>query len=120
MGRSNHFCSNEIGNGPGDFEDAGISSCRKAQLVNGLFQQAFRILSDLTVFFYMPGGHLGVAVKTFAGETVALNIPGGVNPPFDSFRVFAGSFSSQIAVFDRRDLDVNVNTIPTSGWSSSR
>jgi len=111
MGRADRFQAIEIGYGPGDFEDAGVSSGRKAQLVDGLFQQAFRILADLTVFFQMPGGHLSVAVKTLAGEAIALNIPGRVNPSFDGFRIFTGTFSGQIPVFDRRYLDVNVDAI---------
>jgi hypothetical protein len=57
----------QVGHGAGDFQDPVVGAGAQALLSHGAFQQAFAVGGEFAVGADVAGGHLGVAVKFFAG-----------------------------------------------------
>jgi len=63
------------------------------------------------MFADMAGGHLGVGVNLCPFEALALPLAGGFHPAGYGGGTFTVSPVSQVAVFDCRDFDVNINPV---------
>ncbi len=93
----------KIGDGAGDFQDAGVGPGGQTQFVDGVFKEIAGGFVDPAVAFNVPVDHLGVAIyfcsfKTFrldtsgCGHTLADALEGSVAvPPIKSLCGTAGT-----------------------------
>ena len=101
----------KIGDGPGHLEDAGEGAGREAEPVGDQFQHPVAGGVQLTVLPEVAGVHLGVAVDLRPLEPLHLDIAGELHPMADLRGAFGLAPDGQVAVADRRHLDVDVNPV---------
>ena len=105
----------QVGDGPGHLEDAGEGAGREAEPVGNQLQHPVAGGVQLAVFPEVAGVHLGVAVDFRPLEPVDLDVTGALHPTADLCGAFGLGPVGQVAIANRRDLDVDVD--PVQEWS---
>src|SRR5581483_8357611 len=102
----------EIGNGARDFQDAVVCAGRKAEPRDRCLQQLLAICGNRAVLADQFGRHLCVGIDAFFGcESFELTGARADHAIPNRSRIFGSSLSAQFLVLDRRDFDMNVNSI---------
>lgn len=65
----------QVGDGPGDLEDAGVGPGAQTETLHGLFEQPARFGINRAVPSDLPAAHLGVAADLSTLEALRLNRP---------------------------------------------
>src|SRR5690348_10442101 len=102
----------EVGDGAGDFKDAVVGACGKAEAGDGVFEELFAFGRDGAVFADELGSHLGVGVGLSFGSKALLLAPaGGDDAGADGGGILAGGRSAKLFVFHGGNFDVNVDAV---------
>ena len=102
----------EIGQGAGHFEDAVMGPGAEVEGVHGLLEGAFAALVDAAVFADEAARHVGVGVDAgVIDEALHLDAAGFVDAGLDHFARFATAVAAQLLVFDRRDIDMEIDSV---------
>src|SRR5262249_27256158 len=101
----------EIGDGACDLKDSRISARAEAQAVDCKFQQAIARRFNLTKLAQFPRSHLRVTKEATLTITGELNIARSIDPFANRCRRFSRGALSQFAIFDRRNFDMNIDTV---------
>ena len=91
MGAANFFISGEIGDGPGDFENAGVRTCAQAQSRHRVFQQFLSGRVELAEFANIAAAHLRITKNCPPREPLELPFPCTIRARADRGRVFPRS-----------------------------
>src|SRR6476646_4541365 len=82
------------------------------QFAHGHADQFLRILTELAMLFEMTRRHTRVAVHLGAiTKTFLLPLPGTDNPLADGSRIFLSAFAGDVAIFDRRHFNVQIDAV---------
>lgn len=101
----------QVGDRAGNLENAGVGAGGEAEPVGDHLQETVARGVKFAVLTNMAGGHLGVGVNFRPFEALALPLAGSFNPAGYGGGAFTVGPLSQVAVFYRRDFDVNVDPI---------
>ncbi len=101
----------KIGDGTRHLEDAGIRTGGESEAVGNQFQHAVTTGIQFAVFFYEAGRHLGVAVNFGTFVAFHLEFPRPLDPAGNGSRTLRLAPIGKIAIFYRRDLDVDIDPV---------
>ena len=101
----------QVGNGPGNLKDAGEGAGGEAESVGDQLQHSVAGGVQFAVLPEVASVHLGVAVDLRPLEPVDLDVTGTFHPAGDGRGTFRLAPVGQVAVADRRDLDVDVDPV---------
>ena len=105
------FVPFQVGDGPGHLEDPGEGVVRETEPVGDQFQHPVAGGVQLAVLPEVAGVHLGVAVDLGPLEPLHLEIAGALHPTADFRGAFGLGPVGQVAVADRRHLDMDVDPV---------
>jgi hypothetical protein len=101
----------KIGNRPRDLEDATVTAGGEAEALGDEFEEAMAGFVRLAMLANQARRHLGVAVDAAGVESLFLNGAAGFDTTGDDLGGFGVGAVDEIAVFDRRDLDLDVDAV---------
>jgi len=101
----------QVGDGPGDLEDAIVGPGAESQLGHGHLQQLFPFGADGAMPLDVLRTHLGIGVDPPAFEPPELDLTGGAHPFPDLFRAFGFDLGDDVPELDLRHLDLDVDAI---------
>lgn len=101
----------QVRNRAGHLEDAGVSPGRETEAVGDQFQHAVAGRVQFAIFLDETRRHLGVAVDLGATVALQLQFAGAPHPSGNRRGTFGFAAICQVAVFDRRNFDVDVNPV---------
>jgi hypothetical protein len=101
----------KIGDGARHLEDARVAAGREAKALGDEFEEAVTGFVRFAVFADKARRHLGIAVDTAGAEPLFLNRAAGFDSQGNDFRRFSVGTVDEIAIFDGRDFDLDVDAI---------
>jgi len=101
----------QVGDGPGDLEDAIVGPGAESQLGHGHLQKLFPFGADGAMPLDVLRTHLGVGIDLSAFEPPELDVTGGAHPFPDLFRAFGLDLGDDVPELDLRHLDLNIDAI---------
>ncbi len=111
VGNTYFIIASQIGDGPGDFQDAVESPGGEAKLLGGGLEQVFGAGLQLAVFPNFGRPHLRVAQNSCAGKPLPLDVPHLLDPLPNLGRIFHRLFVHQLFVLYRGHLDEYVDAV---------
>ena len=105
------FRALKIGNGPRHLKDARVAAGGKAEAFGDELEEAVAGFVRLAMFADEARRHLRVAVDAAVAEAFFLNRSAGFDTQGDDLRCFGVGAVDEIAVFDGRDFDLNVDAV---------
>ena len=106
------FGAGEVGDGAGDFEDAIVGAGAEVEIGHRELQKFERRVVENAVGFEFPAAHAGVAGDLrFLLETFLLTLARGDDAFADLRGGFAGFAAGDLAEFDGRDFDVQIDAV---------
>lgn len=108
----------EIGNRPRDFEDTAVAARGEAEALGDQFEEAVTGFVRFAMFTDQAGRHLGVTVNAAVAEALFLNRAAGFYSQGNHFRRFGVGTIDKIAIFDRRDFVLDVDTVEEGAGDS--
>jgi len=105
------FAAGEIGNRPRDFQDAIMSSDRKAEVREGLVENAARGRVELAVTSHRSGAHLRIRLHRRPREPLTLNLPRRFDALADQCGRFAGRERRDLFRRQGRYFDLQIDSI---------
>ena len=111
MRRLNTLDAVEVGDRPCHLQDPAEGPRAHPQRVHHPLHELVPRLIDPTEQLQLPGAHLGVAVDVEPLEALLLNLPRDLHPLSDRRAGLAALDRLEVAVADRRDLDVKVDAV---------
>ncbi len=109
------LAADEIGDGAGDLEDAGVAAGRKAEAVGDHFQQPPAGLVDRAELADMAGLHAGIGVQAEGSQPLVLDFPGTVDAGEDGAGRFGILGVGEVAMRYTGDFDVQIDAIEQAG-----
>ena len=70
------FFSGEVGQGPGDFQNAVVGAGREVHLLHGVFEVAFAFRIELAAFADLASSHRGIGGELGGFKTLHLDFAG--------------------------------------------
>ena len=107
----NRCAAIQIGNGAGYLEDAVIGAGGETETVGDQFQHAVAAGVQFAEFLDEAGRHLGVTVDFGPFVAIRLNVAGMFHPRGNGCGAFGFTPIGQVAILDRRHLDVDVDPV---------
>ena len=100
MGLKNVLLAVQIGNGPGNLEDAAIAARRQAETLSDLGKKLLALAVEGAERADMTRLHLGVGVELMFVEAFTLNLAGQLNPAADGLAGLATLVVDEILMID--------------------
>ncbi len=101
----------KISNRARHFKDTGVGAGRETESISNQFKHTVAAGVQFTVFFDVAGCHLGVAVDFGAFIALQLDFSRTCHSLGDLSRAFGFATVGGVAVFNRRDFDVDVDAV---------
>ena len=101
----------QIGDGAGEFENAGVAAGGKTQFVGDLFEQGVALGVEFAEFADVASLHLTVGVQAKRDQARTLQVSGAIDPLADGAARFTRLDISEILVGDAGNLNMQVDTV---------
>src|SRR5581483_4975869 len=107
----NAFVAREVGDGPRDFENAGIGPRAKAESGHGVFEEFLSRRLKLTELTNISTTHLRITKERASAKTPQLDFAGTIHARPNCRRVFTECLLTEFLIFDGRDFNLNINAV---------
>ena len=103
--------ASEVGNRPGELQNAMVTAGSQFQLAHGSLHQGFPIRRDLAIGADLFGGHIRVRGQLRSSEPGQLPLPGCFHSHPDLAGRLTCSLTAELLVIYTRHLQMNVNPV---------
>lgn len=111
MGLFDALAAGQVGDGAGDFEDAGVAAGRETEAVGDHLEQLVSGLVHDAELADVAGLHLAVGVQAVGFQSRALQLSSGLDPGADGGGGFAVDRVGEILVRHAGHLDMQVDAV---------